>query len=585
MPGALQVVVVYNKTNVFGLSNDAQILSDILPVVGRLTENRIGLVKLVDVREPPSVCDICIHLEVPYAVWFPWAKTNVIIVNSEWWLHDKWNSYTDSFDVAVFRDKVSMEKCINTPGFSPRNTLLIPWCTSVTEKNGKNETVKDPKTGFVWFIGGSPNKRAAAEKIIPYWKATYPPLLVTSVEPITVEKHTENVSFKTGFLDQKEKLKIAQNYAGHICFSQAESFGYTAAEAEQLGAYTLLNTLPCYTEMFSSSSGIGWLKTEINSSGLAEFTDLDSQLETLVAEFQKTNISSIAEKKLLEFNNRKKQFLDSLGEMIKLCVDSIENQTREPVPKHMPPLLNPSDCPPITVVTLTYNRPKFIENACLNLLSSDYPRDKIEWIVVDDSEPTESPCNRIIQFAEKFAPGKVSYVPLTKKHSIGYKRNLAVEKAMNDIIVMMDDDDHYPTTSFRRRVAYLLKARKRYECAACTTIAMYSLTKGISAVNVPPYTLSLGERCSEASLVFTKNFWNKRKFEEVDLAEADCFIRGRESQVAEIPPQQIIVALNHGKNISSRKIPDGPPNCFWGFPLPLLEFLHGLVGVKIDAKT
>jgi hypothetical protein len=235
-------------------------------------------------------------------------------------------------------------------------------------------------------------------------------------------------------------------------------------------------------------------------------------------------------------------------------------------------------------VTLVYNRPKFIENACLNLLHTDYPRDKIEWVVVDDSDPDQSGSNRIVQFGEKFAPGVVKYIPLTKKHSIGYKRNLGVERASHNIIVMMDDDDHYPITSFRRRVAYLLKARRRYECAVCTTIAMYDLLKGVSAVNVPPYTLGLAERCSEATLTFTKDFWKERQFPDTSMAEGEAFLTGRENKVVEMPPQQILVALTHGKNLSSRGMPNAGNGCFWGFSKPLLEFLHGIVGIKVEEE-
>ena len=248
----------------------------------------------------------------------------------------------------------------------------------------------------------------------------------------------------------------------------------------------------------------------------------------------------------------------------------------------LPPLLKVENCPFISVITLVYNRPKFIENACLNLLSTDYPKDKIEWIVVDDSEADKSPSNRIVQFQGQF-PGVVTYIPLTKKVVIGQKRNLAVERAKHNIILMMDDDDHYPVTSFRRRVAYLTKGLRPYECAVCTTIAMYDLTTGVSAVNVPPFDISFGKRCSEATLTFTKDFWLKKGFPIVDVAEGEGFLDGRETQVCEMPPQQIIVALSHGTNASQRKVPAGDPGCFWGFPKELLEFLHGLVGVKVEA--
>ena len=248
----------------------------------------------------------------------------------------------------------------------------------------------------------------------------------------------------------------------------------------------------------------------------------------------------------------------------------------------MPPVISYDACPPISIITLVHNRPKFIENACLNLLSTDYPKEKIEWVIVDDSDADKSPSNRIIQFQEKF-PGTVTYIPLNKPAPIGSKRNLAVDRSKNAIILMMDDDDHYPVTSFRRRVAYLVKGH-RYECAVCTTIAMYDLQTGISAVNCPPFNLSLGQRCSEATLTFTKDFWKTRYFDAVSIAEGEEFIKGREEQVVEMPPQQIIVALSHGTNTSRRKTPEGNPGCFWGFPRELLDFLHGLIGVKVEAE-
>ena len=250
----------------------------------------------------------------------------------------------------------------------------------------------------------------------------------------------------------------------------------------------------------------------------------------------------------------------------------------------MPPLIAADNCPFISIITLVYNRPKFIENACINLLSTDYPKEKIEWIVIDDSEPDQSPSNRVIHFQDKFA-GIVTYIPLVKKTPIGAKRNIAIEKAKHSILLMMDDDDHYPSTSFRRRVAYLLKGRREYGCAVCTTIAMYDLQTGISAVNVPPYTLSLGQRCSEATLTFTRDFWKARKFDPIDVAEGENFLSGREHAVVEMPPQQIIVALSHGTNTSQRKSPEGKPGCFWGFPRELLEFLHGLIGIKVEEDT
>ena len=249
-----------------------------------------------------------------------------------------------------------------------------------------------------------------------------------------------------------------------------------------------------------------------------------------------------------------------------------------------PPILDISQCPPISVITPTYNRRKLLQIAFHNLMATDYPRDKIEWVVVEDNENQENMASDMILGFQVNNPSvKFKYIPLSGRHSIGYKRNIGVEHASNDIILFMDDDDHYPVTSFRRRVAWLTKSiRKNINIACCTTIAMYNLQTGQSAVNVPPWDIALSKRVSEATLTFFKSAWVMRKFPDKSESEGDDWIDGRELSVIEIPPQQIIVAFNHGENDKRRKIPEtAPVGCFWNFPKEYLQFIHGLVGVEI----
>lgn len=255
----------------------------------------------------------------------------------------------------------------------------------------------------------------------------------------------------------------------------------------------------------------------------------------------------------------------------------------------MPPLLSQAECPPISVITLTYNRRKFIDLAAHNLMITDYPKDKIEWVIIEDSDDmNEQASDVIMKLARGAAPMSVSYIPCEKKKSIGEKRNEAILRAQNDIILMMDDDDHYPETSFRRRVAWLLKHPWSPKAVACSAIACYDLLRGTSYVNIPPFSLSTAQRVSEATLTFHKQWWLDRKFpDEVKVSEGEGFIAGREKDILEIPPQQIIVAMSHNKNASSRRAAtgDAKPSCFWGFPKEFLVFLHGLAGVQVEEDT
>jgi hypothetical protein len=84
-------------------------------------------------------------------------------------------------------------------------------------------------------------------------------------------------------------------------------------------------------------------------------------------------------------------------------------------------------------------------------------------------------------------------------------------------------------------------------------------------MNVPPITLTMSQRISEATLCFTKQFWKDKNFID-DIAEGDKFISGREQMCREISPQEVIVSLVHSKNVSSRKTPESEPNgCHYGF--------------------
>jgi hypothetical protein len=260
---------------------------------------------------------------------------------------------------------------------------------------------------------------------------------------------------------------------------------------------------------------------------------------------------------------------------------------------HCPPVLRVEDCPPISIITPTYGRKSMIDIAFHNLMATDYPAEKIEWVVVEDAERSEDMASdKIVNFQINCPNVKVKYIPIQGRMTIGQKRNIGVEHATSNILLFMDDDDHYPPTSFRRRVAWLLHGRRTgarvgVGAVACSSIALYDLKRGVSAVNVPPFQLPIAQRISEATLTFTRAFWERRKFPDTSVSEGEEWLRGREEEVLLIPPQQIIVAFSHDGNASQRRVPpaDAKVSCFWGFPKEYLIFIHRLAGVQVEEDT
>jgi glycosyltransferase involved in cell wall biosynthesis len=216
------------------------------------------------------------------------------------------------------------------------------------------------------------------------------------------------------------------------------------------------------------------------------------------------------------------------------------------------------DLPNVSIVCVTRDRRVFMPILKYSYMIQSYPEEKMELIIVDDGDdPIEDTLIGV---------PNVTYVRLTEKTTIGEKRNIGVSKAMYDIIAFMDDDDVYPNNSIIERTAMMLKTPVK-ECAFCSVIPCYDIMKYSSFMNAPPLDLPMSQRVSEATLVFTRSFWEARKFGNIQIAEGDAFIRGREHMCRELSPQEVIVSLVHSTNTSSRKIPDfkEPNGCHFGF--------------------
>jgi hypothetical protein len=576
MPSAYaQTVFIYNKANTYGLAQDVQLLQEAI-------KGLAGKVRLADPLEPPILCDLAVHFEVPIYGWMPWARRNVFVVNPEWW-EPAWNSYLSKADALIFKcgaDRETFFAALPETASNPPSYVL-PWTSPLGiasfQKNPQSSSHAD---GFLWLLGASKHKRAAAEKIIPLWKESYPPLTVYTVSELSVT--SPYVTVKVGDVPEETRRQLQAFYPGHIILSESEALGLVAHEGQLAGAFLLGNSLPTYVESFGTSKNCYLIPASLEGykSGVRD-TFSNPDLDFAIDRFLKTELVEC----------RKQQKEVALRRVVQFQTTAVKTfteilTTEGTTLKALPPQLT-DNCPPISVITLLHNRRRFVDLAFHNLLITDYPKDKIEWVVIEDSDiPEEQASDKILKFAREAAPMSVSYIPLDKKNvPIGSLRNRAIKKAQHDIILFMDDDDHYPPTSFRRRVAWLTRHPWQPKAVCCTTIACYDLLKGTSAVNTPPWSLGLKERVSEATMCFYKSWWNDKPFPTINMAEGEGFVEGREDKVLELPPQQIIVAMSHGKNASSRRIPPGPsgqPSCFWGFPKEFLVFLHKLAGVEVE---
>ena len=589
---ALRTTVLYQKGNAYGLSDDVVVIQRLLEAL--FPREILSTPILADLREPLSLSDFQIHLEIPVYGAIPWGHVNILLVNPEQWSY-AYDAYVHAFDAIFFRDALTAElfrQDFMAKGIPSDHLYTLPWCDSWSADvaDVAENIVKTP--GFICFLAGSTTKYEYVKALLPHWTAKDPPLRVyTSREDVAeglkgLPGLASSVTIIHKDLTPAECKTLSREAEGHLIVSQAEGYGYAAAHAETVGAFAIMNRLPVWESNYATFGGVAWLSNTAVPSGSVRCDlarpgpHVREELDAAFAQFRSGHATSPLRKRRAE-----KRF-DTLVEVSRPIFERLFDLARDRrvVKTHRPPLLHVTGCPHISVVTPTYHRQKLMDIAFHNLLLTDYPRDKIEWVIVEDgTDPALNAREKIISFQLQVPELSIKYIPITGRMTIGEKRNLGVEHSKNEIIVFMDDDDHYPQTSFRRRVAWLLCNDKK-KIASCTTIALYDLVHGTSAVNVPPFHLPLSQRISEATLTFHKSAWRERPFPAVSLAEGEGWMEGREQDVLEHPCQQIIVAFTHHGNSSGRRIPpSGPPSCFFGFPQEYLVFIHELAGVEVEA--
>jgi glycosyltransferase involved in cell wall biosynthesis len=90
--------------------------------------------------------------------------------------------------------------------------------------------------------------------------------------------------------------------------------------------------------------------------------------------------------------------------------------------------------PYVSVLCATYNRQQLIPLVIHQFNNQDYPNDRMELIIIDDSD---------YECFFESNQENIKYTYLKSKVPIGKKRNMLNDMASGEYIVWFDDDDFY----------------------------------------------------------------------------------------------------------------------------------------------
>jgi glycosyltransferase involved in cell wall biosynthesis len=200
--------------------------------------------------------------------------------------------------------------------------------------------------------------------------------------------------------------------------------------------------------------------------------------------------------------------------------------------------------PRVSLCTPTFNRRPFIAQMVDNIMKQDYPKESMEWIIVDDGTDPIGDLVKHIPF--------VKYIYSEERMSLGKKRNFMHQQCTftddNDIVVYIDDDDYYPPCRVSHAVETLMKSPAL--CAGASEI--YLWFNGINKMyKFGPY----GPRHGTAgTFAFKRVLLKDTQYEDsAVLAEEKSFLKNYTVPFVQLNPLKTILVISHEQNTFDKR--------------------------------
>jgi len=203
--------------------------------------------------------------------------------------------------------------------------------------------------------------------------------------------------------------------------------------------------------------------------------------------------------------------------------------------------------PFVSLCTPTFNRRPFIPFMIKCFEHQTYPKDRIEWIIIDDG--TDS-----IEELVKDIP-QVKYFYYEEKMLLGKKRNLMHTKCSGDIIIYMDDDDYYPPERVSHAVE-TLQNNPNFLIAGSSEMHIYFNSRN-AVFQCGPYKQY---HSTAATFAFQKELLSQTSYDdEIALSEEHKFTKGYTIPLIQLNPLKSILVFSHKHNsLNKEKLLENP---------------------------
>lgn len=223
----------------------------------------------------------------------------------------------------------------------------------------------------------------------------------------------------------------------------------------------------------------------------------------------------------------------------------------------------------------TANRRRFVPLAIQNFLQQDYPNR--ELVILDDGHDSVADLSP--------ADPCVKYIRSPHRQTVGAKRNQCVRACQGDLIMHWDDDDWVAPHRIRYQVEGML--REGADICGLRQMLFHELATGKTWLYTYPPNLRMW--VVGGSMLYTRNFWQRSPFPDVQVGEDSRFLwKQPHGKLTVLPDYRFYVAMIHPENTSPKvcgdpywtQSPENPRSIMGD----VLDLYHAERGVALEQK-
>jgi hypothetical protein len=495
------------------------------------------------------------------------AKYNILIPNQHYF-HKNWMEYLPSIDLVLCKTKY----CFDTfKDYVPKDKIdYIGWRSPDISIN----TEKDDDAG--WMLMYTDHTYMDAQILIDLWQLEYPTLniMFSGVPRNALKKRNiANIMYIENMTPQKFEVLFNQCRV-HICLEQIDNYNHNVNQCQLTGSIPvaickgpILDAIDRDNSFGISSTKIK-IKNYLGSKYRYSAEDLKEAIEKVMGtsdatlEIMGRNCKDYSYKNQQIFNNK---FTDLFTDIFKRTSGLKFNRTE----------YTDDDLPSLSIITLYNTTPKMFKLPILNYTSTDYPKDKVEWIIVANAASDDG-IEALLPPPEFRAKFKIKYIECASDLSEGARRNLAIEASNNEVVLNMEDDYFFYQTGFKNIIMELMLSEK--SCIGCSTIGAFHITRFISVIATVGMNETYSNRVYPGTLCFYKHFWKSGQFGDDDTNGIAKFIKGRMNEYCESSWEDKYVSLVYSGNEHLKQVPENqqPNGCHYKLSKKVFEFVTSL---------